>query len=632
MPGPGRQPRGMKSQVKNPGELFLRLMKYVLKDYKFHCISVVVLIVVSVLCNVQGTMFMKNLIDEYITPFLLSDNPNFTPLAHAIAKVAAFYALGVLATFGYNRLMVNVTQGTLRNLRNDLFSHMEKLPIKYFDTHAHGDIMSVYTNDIDTLRQMISQSMPQLLNSGITIVSVFISMLILSIPLTIVTMVMVGIMVFCSKKSAGQSGAYFAKQQKDLGTVNGYIEEMMNGQKVVKVFCHEEENMQNFKKLNDELYISADRANTFANFLGPINAQIGNISYVICAIVGGVLALGKVGGFTLGGLASFLTFNKSFSMPINQISMQMNAIVMAMAGADRIFRLMDEKEELDEGYVTLVNAKEEDGKLTECEERTERWAWKHTHQNDGSVDYVEVKGEVVFNGVDFGYNDEKIVLHGIKLYAKPGQKIAFVGSTGAGKTTITNLINRFYDIQDGKIRYDGININKIKKADLRRSLGIVLQDTHLFTGTVRDNIRFGKLDATDEEIVAAKLAKADSFIRRLPDGYDTMLTGDGANLSQGQRQLLAIARAAIADPPVLILDEATSSIDTRTERIVQDGMDKLMHGRTTFVIAHRLSTVRNSDCIMVLEQGRIIERGTHDELIEEKGRYYQLYTGNAISA
>ena len=633
MPGPGRQPRGMKSQVKNPGELFLRLMKYVLKDYKFHCISVVVLIVVSVLCNVQGTMFMKNLIDEYITPFLLSDNPNFTPLAHAIAKVAAFYALGVLATFGYNRLMVNVTQGTLRNLRNDLFSHMEKLPIKYFDTHAHGDIMSVYTNDIDTLRQMISQSMPQLLNSGITIVSVFISMLILSIPLTIVTMVMVGIMVFCSKKSAGQSGAYFAKQQKDLGTVNGYIEEMMNGQKVVKVFCHEEENMQNFKKLNDELYISADRANTFANFLGPINAQIGNISYVICAIVGGVLALGKVGGFTLGGLASFLTFNKSFSMPINQISMQMNAIVMAMAGADRIFRLMDEKEELDEGYVTLVNAKEEDGKLTECEERTERWAWKHTHQADGSVDYVELKGNVVFDGVDFGYNDDKIVLHDVKLYAEPGQKIAFVGSTGAGKTTITNLINRFYDIQDGKIRYVGININKIKKADLRHSLGIVLQDTHLFTGTVKDNIRFGKLDATDEEIIAAaKLANADGFIRRLPEGYDTVITGDGANLSQGQRQLLAIARAAVADPPVLILDEATSSIDTRTERIIQESMDRLMHGRTTFVIAHRLSTVRNSDCIMVLEQGRIIERGTHDQLIEEKGKYYQLYTGNAISA
>ena len=623
MPGPGRQPRGMKAQVKNPGELFLRLMKYVLKDYKFHCISVVVLIVVSVLCNVQGTMFMKNLIDEYITPFLLSDNPNFTPLAHAIAREAAFYALG---TFGYNRLMVNVTQGTLRNLRNDLFSHMEKLPVKYFDTHAHGDIMSVYTNDIDTLRQMISQSMPQLLNSGITIISVFVSMLILSIPLTVVTMIMVGIMVFCSKKSAGQSGAYFAKQQKDLGTVNGYIEEMMNGQKVVKVFCHEEENMQNFKKLNDELYVSADKANTFANFLGPINAQIGNISYVICAIIGGVLALGKVGGFTLGGLASFLTFNKSFSMPINQISMQLNAIVMAMAGADRIFKLMDEKEELDEGYVTLVNAKEEDGKLTECEERTERWAWKHTHQNDGSVDYVEVKGEVVFNGVDFGYNDEKIVLHDIKLYAKPGQKIAFVGSTGAGKTTITNLINRFYDIQDGKIRYDGININKIKKADLRHSLGIVLQDTHLFTGTVRDNIRFGKLDATDEEIVAAaKLANADSFIRRLPKGYDTMLTGDGANLSQGQRQLLAIARAAIADPPVLILDEATSALDNESERWIQHSLEELSKNRTTITIAHRLSTIKNADEIIVITENGIAERGTHETLLEKNGIYAGYY-------
>lgn len=622
------------NKVKYPGKLLMRLINYIFRDYKVHCIAVFILIFVGVIANVQGTMFTRDLIDKYITPFLLSDGtPNFSPLAHAIERVAVFYGIGIVATYAYNRIMINVTQGMMMNMRNELFEHMEKLPIKYFDTHAHGDIMSIYTNDIDTLRQMVSQSIPQIINSGFTIISVFVSMLILSIPLTVVTMIMVGIMVFCSKKSAGQSGAYFAKQQKDLGTVNGYIEEMMNGQKVVKVFCHEEENMQNFKKLNDELYVSADKANTFANFLGPINAQIGNISYVICAIIGGVLALGKVGGFTLGGLASFLTFNKSFSMPINQISMQMNAIVMAMAGADRIFKLMDEKEELDEGYVTLVNAKEEDGKLTECEERTDRWAWKHTHQDDGSVDYVEVKGEVVFNGVDFGYNDEKIVLHDIKLYAKPGQKIAFVGSTGAGKTTITNLINRFYDIQDGKIRYDGININKIKKADLRRSLGIVLQDTHLFTGTVRDNIRFGKLDATDEEIVAAaKLANADSFIRRLPDGYDTMLTGDGANLSQGQRQLLAIARAAIADPPVLILDEATSSIDTRTERIVQDGMDKLMHGRTTFVIAHRLSTVRNSDCIMVLEQGRIIERGTHDELIEEKGRYYQLYTGNAISA
>ena len=634
MAGPmNHGPRGVKPGVDHPGKLFTRLMKYVLGKYKFHCLAVLILIFVSVIANVQGTMFTKNLIDDYITPFLLTDNPNFTPLAHAIARVAGFYAIGVVATYSYNRIMVNVTQGTLRNLRNELFEHMEKLPIKYFDTHAHGDIMSVYTNDIDTIRQMISQSIPQLINSGITIVSVFVSMLILNIPLTIVTLAMVGVMIFCSKKAAGMSGKYFLKQQKNLGAVNGYIEEMMNGQKVVKVFCHEEENIKNFKELNDQLYISADKANTYANILGPINAQLGNLSYVICAIIGGTLALNKVGGFTLGGLASFLTFNKSFSMPINQVSNQLNAIVMAMAGADRIFHLMDEKPETDDGYVTLVNAKEVDGQLTECAERTGRWAWKHTHQADGSTDYVEVKGDVVFNGVDFGYNDDKIVLHNVKLYAEPGQKIAFVGSTGAGKTTITNLINRFYDIQDGKIRYDGININKIKKSDLRRSLGIVLQDTHLFTGTVKENIRFGKLDATDEEVVeAAKLANADGFIRRLPNGYDTMLIGDGANLSQGQRQLLAIARAAIADPPVLILDEATSSIDTRTERIVQDGMDKLMHGRTTFVIAHRLSTVRNSDCIMVLEQGRIIERGTHDQLIEEKGRYYQLYTGNSIGA
>ncbi|MEO2240043.1 ABC transporter ATP-binding protein [Dorea sp. YH-dor226] len=634
MAGPmNRTPRGVKSQVKNPGKLFVRLMKYVLQYYKFRCISVVLLIILSVIANVQGTMFTKNLIDEYITPFLLTDHPDFSPLAHAIVKVAAFYAIGVLATYSYNRIMVNVTQGTLRNLRNELFAHMEKLPIRYFDTHAHGDIMSVYTNDIDTIRQMISQSIPQLISSVITIVSVFVSMLILNIPLTIVTLCMVGIMVFCSKKAAGLSGKYFLQQQKNLGAVNGYIEEMMNGQKVVKVFCHEEENKKAFEELNDQLYISADRANTYANILGPINAQIGNISYVVCAIVGGALALNHIGGFTLGGLASFLTFNKSFSMPINQVSMQLNSIVMAMAGADRIFRLMDEEVEEDQGYVTLVNAKEVNGQLTECPERTGRWAWKHRHQADGSVDYVEVKGDVVFNGVDFGYDPDKIVLHDVKLYAEPGQKIAFVGSTGAGKTTITNLINRFYDIQDGKIRYDGININKIKKGDLRRSLGIVLQDTHLFTGTVKENIRFGKLDATDEEVeAAAKLANADGFIRRLPNGYDTMLTGDGANLSQGQRQLLAIARAAIADPPVLILDEATSSIDTRTERIVQEGMDKLMHGRTTFVIAHRLSTVRNSDCIMVLEQGRIIERGTHEQLIEEKGRYYHLYTGNAISA
>lgn len=633
MPGPMRKPTG-KNKVKNPGKLLARLMRYVFRDYKLHCIIVFILIFVGVIANVQGTMFTKDLIDKYIIPFLLStDTPNFSPLAHAIGRVAVFYGIGVVATYAYNRIMINVTQGTLMNLRNDLFEHMEKLPIKYFDTHAHGDIMSIYTNDIDTLRQMISQSIPQIINSGFTIISVFISMLILNIPLTIVTLVMVAIMIWGTKKAAGQSGKYFLEQQKNLGKVNGYIEEMMNGQKVVKVFCHEEESKKEFKELNEELFVSADRANTFANLLGPLNAQIGNISYVICAIVGGVLALNQVGGFTLGGLASFLTFNKSFSMPINQVSQQMNAVVMALAGAERIFTLLEEEVEVDDGYVTLVNVKDENGTLVESEKRTGRWAWKHVHQADGTVDYVELQGNVVFDGVDFGYNDDKIVLHDVKLYAEPGQKIAFVGSTGAGKTTITNLINRFYDIQDGKIRYDGININKIKKDDLRHSLGIVLQDTHLFTGTVKENIRFGKLDATDEEIInAAKLANADGFIRRLPDGYDTMITGDGANLSQGQRQLLAIARAAVADPPVLILDEATSSIDTRTERIIQESMDRLMQGRTTFVIAHRLSTVRNSDCIMVLEQGRIIERGTHDQLIEEKGKYYQLYTGKVIPA
>lgn len=634
MPGPmNRGPRGMKPQVKNPGKLLARLMNYVFRDYKIHCIFVFIFIFLGVIANVQGTMFTKNLIDDYITPFLLTDSPDFSPLAHAIGRVAVFYGVGIVSTYAYNRIMVMVTQGTLRDMRNELFAHMQKLPVKYFDTHAHGDIMSVYTNDIDTLRQMISQSIPQIINSAFTVVSVFVSMVILNIPLTIVTLIMVGLMLFCSQKSAANSGKYFLEQQRNLGAVNGFIEEMMNGQKVVKVFCHEEESKKEFKKLNDRLFVSADRANTFANFLGPINAQLGNISYVICAIVGGVLALNRVGGFTLGGLASFLTFNKSFSMPINQVSQQLNAIVMAMAGAERIFQLMDEPEEADAGYVTLVNVTEENGELKESRKRTGRWAWKHVHQADQSVDYVELTGNVVFDGVDFGYNDEKIVLHDVKLFAEPGQKIAFVGSTGAGKTTITNLINRFYDIQDGKIRYDGINVNKIKKADLRRSLGIVLQDTHLFTGTVKENIRFGKLDATEEEIVAAaKLANADGFIRRLPNGYDTMLTGDGANLSQGQRQLLAIARAAVADPPVLILDEATSSIDTRTERIIQEGMDRLMSGRTTFVIAHRLSTVRNSDCIMVLEQGRIIERGTHDQLIEEQGKYYQLYTGNAISA
>ena len=613
-------------------KLLKRIMHYVFRDYKISCILVFILILVGVLANVQGTMFTQNLIDDYIKPFLTTKNPDFTPLAKAIGKVAVFYGIGILSTYVYNRIMINVTQGVLRNLRNELFEHMERLPIKYFDTHSHGDIMSIYTNDTDTLRQLISQTIPQLINSAFTIVSVLVSMLILSVPLTIVTLVMVGVILFVSKTIAGRSGKYFVDQQIQLGAVNGYIEEMMQGQKVVKVFCHEDTCVEEFKKMNDALYVSADKANTFVNFLGPINAQLGNVSYVVCAIAGGIFALNGIGGLTLGKLVSFMTFNKSFNMPINQVSQQLNAIVMALAGADRIFRLMDEEVEVDEGYVTLVNVKEGPDGLAECEQRTGHWAWKHVHQVDNSVDYAELKGHVVFDGVDFGYTDEKMVLHDVKLVAEPGQKIAFVGSTGAGKTTITNLINRFYDIQDGKIRYDGVNINKIKKDDLRRSLGIVLQDTHLFTGTVKENIRFGKLDATDEEVyAAAKLANADGFIRRLPQGYDTMLTGDGANLSQGQRQLLAIARAAIADPPVLILDEATSSIDTRTERIVQAGMDSLMHARTTFVIAHRLSTVKNSDCIMVLEQGRIIERGTHEQLLEKQGKYYQLYTGNAIA-
>ena len=623
-------PRGVK--IENPGKIFKRLMKYVAKNYGAHLAVVAVLILISVLANVQGTMFIQRLIDDYIAPMLVSDTPDFGPLAGAILRVAGFYAVGVAAAYAYNRIMINVTQGTLRNVRDDLFSHMQTLPVKYFDTHSHGDIMSVYTNDADTLRQMISQSMPQIFNSAITIVSVFASMLVLSVPLTVVTLMMVAVMLLATRKVAGLSSRYFLQQQKDLGVVNGFIEEMMNGQKVVKVFCHEEANIDRFRELNDNLYHSADKANYLVNIVGPVNAQLGNVSYVVCAIVGGVLALSGISGLTLGKLASFLTFNKSFNMPINQVSQQFNSIVMAMAGAERIFKMMDEARETDNGYVTLVHVKEENGRLVESPQRTGRWAWRHEHQADHSVDYVELKGGVVFDGVDFGYTDDKMVLHDVRLYAEPGQKIAFVGSTGAGKTTITNLINRFYDIQDGKIRYDGINVNKIKKADLRRSLGIVLQDTHLFTGTVADNIRYGKLDASDEEVTAAaRLANADGFIRLLPQGYDTVLTGDGANLSQGQRQLLAIARAAIADPPVLILDEATSSIDTRTESIVQDGMDKLMKGRTTFVIAHRLSTVNNSDCIMVLEQGRIMERGTHEQLLEQKGRYYQLYTGNAIA-
>ena len=619
---------------KNLMPLLKRVLGIMLREYKVQFGLVVALILGAALATLRGTLFMRDLVDVYIKPMIGVETPDFGPLAYALLSLALVYLIGLLCSYGYNRLMAIISQGTLKRIRIQLFSQMESLPIKYFDTTPHGDVMSVYTNDVDTLRQLIGQSVPQLVNSTVTIVLTFISMVCLNIPLTILTLCMVAVMLAAASKLGGMAGTYFVKQQSSLGKVNAYIEEMMEGQKVVKVFCHERENIEQFRKINQELRESTKNANKIANILMPVNGNLGNISYVLCAVLGAVLALNGMGSLTLGTLVSYLNLNRNFTQPVTQVSQQFNSIIMALAGAERIFKLLDEQPEADNGYVELVNVEQHpDGTLTETPRRTGLWAWRHPHQADGTVTYKKLEGDIVFDDVDFGYNDEKIVLHNIKLFATPGQKIAFVGSTGAGKTTITNLINRFYDIQDGKIRYDGININKIRKADLRRSLGIVLQDTHLFTGTVMENIRYGRLEATDEECVAAaKLANADSFIRRLPDGYQTVLTGDGANLSQGQRQLLAIARAAVADPPVLILDEATSSIDTRTERLVQEGMDRLMKGRTTFVIAHRLSTVRNSDCIMVLEQGRIIERGTHDQLMEEKGRYYQLYMGSACAA
>ena len=611
-------------------KLISRVIRYMLHYYKIPFFIVIVCILLTAIATVVGATFPQTLVDDYITPMLQNGTDDFGGLASDLFRLACIMAGGVLTAFAYNRIMVNVSQGTMRHLRDDLFRRMESLPIKYFDTHAHGDIMSVYTNDVDTLRQMLSQSVPQIINSVITMAATLVTMVLLNPALTVISILTAVVMLFVTSSFSRLSGKYYVRQQIDLGAVDGFIEEMLDGQKVVKVFCHEQAAVEDFHKVNERLRNSADKANRYANLLMPVNANIGWISYALVAIVGAILGINGLAGVTIGTVVTFVGLNKSFTNPITQVSQQLNFVVNAAAGAQRVFDLMDQEPEMDEGYVELVNAREdENGQLTESDVRTNLWAWKHPHRAEGTVTYTRQEGGVVFDDVDFGYTDEKIVLHNISLYAKPGQKIAFVGATGAGKTTITNLINRFYDIADGKIRYDGININKIKKPDLRRSLGMVLQDTHLFTGTVMDNIRYGKLDATDEECIqAAKLANADGFIRRLPDGYDTMLTGDGANLSQGQRQLLAIARAAVADPPALILDEATSSIDTRTEKLVQAGMDALMKGRTTFVIAHRLSTVKNSGCIMVMEQGRIIERGTHDELIEKKGKYYQLYTGS----